>query len=300
MNLRPLVVGIACLLCSQPDWSASLRPLAARVPPLPASAADAAKVFKVNAQGSVEAPAPALTLRKDIEAAIAAAGINASQATPGAMTPEQGEALARRVQSMSQAEQVAYALQMQQQMMGNMGGGFSVSEGEQAAADQLNELRMTFNTTQADAIGLQQKTDALVAAWDAEGGRTSGFDNSAVLCNEAQRATLLKENTEALARAERRLAQSAALDQELRAQSTKLLADADRASTLLTQIKAAPLRASLGSVDFAATQSVAAILDLRTRLYIESGRRTSGFAQERVFLQQAKLAPSESECLNGL
>lgn len=69
---------------------------------------------------------------------------------------------------------------------------------------------------------------------------------------------------------------------------------------LAARVPPLPASAALGSVDFAATQSVAAILDLRTRLYIESGRRTSGFAQERVFLQQAKLAPSESEWLNGL
>lgn len=263
---------------------------------------DAAKTFKVNAQGVVEAPASALTLRKDIEAAIATAGVTASQASPAAMTQEQGEALARRMESMSQAEQMAYALQLQQQMIGSVGGGgdFSVSPDEQAAADQLTELRLTFNAAQARAIELQQKTDALVTAWGQDGGRNSGFDSNIVFCNEAQRAAALKDNAAATVRTERRLAESATLDRELRAQSTRLLADADRASALVSRIKAPPLRASLASVDFSAMQSAATMLDLRMQLYIESGRRTAGFAQERTFIQRAKLAPSESECLNGI
>lgn len=301
MNLRLLVLGLTCLLCSHDGWAANLRPLAARIPPLPANAVEAAKTFKVSTQGIVEAPASVATLSKDLEAAVAGASLSASPAgAGGAMTQEQGEALARRVQSMSQAEQIAFALQMQQQAMGSMTGSYTVSPGEQAAADQLHALMLTFNAAQMRSIELQQKTDARFAAWDKEGGRTSGFDSGKVFCNEKYRADALKENAQATARAERQLAQTAALDKELRAESTRLLADADRASSLLAQIKAAPLRASLGSVDFSAMQHAAGILDLEARVYIEAGRRTAGFAEERVFIQRAKLQPSESACENGI
>lgn len=293
------------------------QPYAQRIPAIPANAVAAAASFKpAEVTGKVIAPAALVALRQQLREdhqksqLAASASINSGMPGGAPMTQEQAQALAARMQKMSQAEQIAAAMQLQQQMMGASGGGFSVDEKESEASEKLQEDQAANAVDTQKVQALQLRTEQFLADWrTAESAldRRANRDPTLVqldpkdhfLCAESQRAPQLAAIRDQQQLADQQLQKAAALEKELRTLFATLNARAQRIAALSAQIKAAPLKQNATSIRSANQTNNYALLDVLSNLYLRSGERAAVWPPLAMVIQKAPARPGENSCNFG-
>jgi hypothetical protein len=277
-----------------------LRGYLGRVPALPANAAAAATAFPRGADGSIAVPPTAQKLRADLQAAAMAAATAPTAGAAAPMTPDQAQAMAQKLQSMSQSEQMAYAMQMQQQMLAGNSGGFSVSAAESDALGKLEDEQVRVNEDEQRFIALKQRSTALLAAWDAAVRSSSEFAiGDAEVCNEQHRARALAQANAEVDKANEQLRKAATLDKELRAADATLIARAELTTSLAAQIKTSALAAAGTTARTRATSNAINAIDLTADFYAQAGRRAARWQHLADAIRKAPSKPDASQCQGG-
>jgi hypothetical protein len=310
---KPLFCALAGIgLCCGAAWAAvgpdALRSLDQRVPTLPSSAALSAGVFERDPQTTMTLdPASVAALRRDLMAAresFASSGADRGMGSSFApSTPEQAQALQQRVQNMSQAEQMAFAMQMQQQMMG--GDGFSLSEAENAAVEAAEALAQDVAADSDALAARRRKVEQFLAEWvrqnhemDAisrdQDGSMRATDATQV-CTEAQRRELLQWNKRHTELADRQLRAAAALMRELQTFGAGLQARAERTTAVAAQIKAAAAAQPAINTREGAAGNLIGLIETRLDLYATAGRYAAQYPHRYALDAKAPLSNS-SEC----
>lgn len=314
LRAMPIGVALAMLLHAAAATAADdFQPYAQRIPAVPETSAAAAMSFKpAEVTAKVIAP-PAVTalrqqLREDHQKSQLAASASINSATPGApMTQEQAQALAARMQKMSPAEQMAAAMQLQQQMMGASGGGFSVDEKESEASEKLQEDQAANAADTQKVQSLQIRVDQFFDDWRAAESALEQRNNweptriqidpkTYFLCEEKQRPIQLGRIRDQQQLADSQLKKAAALEKEARALFGTLNARAQRIATLSAQIKAAPLKQNATSIRGTSQTNNYALLDVLSSLYLRSGERAAVWPQLAAVVQRAPARPGDNTC----
>lgn len=267
--------------------SVDLKPMARSIPAMPATSVAAAAGFPAARWDQMPEASP---LVADLQQKITAATMQLNAPTPAAAAafdPANAQAMAAKMQSMSQAEQVAFAMQMQQQMMGGMNrpssGVVSPKEGEALKQIGNESSAMVNDQTRLNALRAShvQFLDGWVAADNAISARNAKAENfgdgggTEFVCSEAERAGRLKAVSLHLKLAGEQLAMAAKLDQEQRAFNTSAIARYDRVIALGAQISN-PGTAALGNGARSNSFSTASGAIAETaQLYDQAGRRAA-------------------------
>ncbi|HVT34654.1 MAG TPA: hypothetical protein VHE37_03675, partial [Nevskiaceae bacterium] len=256
----------------------------AQVPALPKNSAAAAQAYTAERWDLLpEMPAAVTQLQKDLGAAQVQASMQ-SAGTPAAspIDPSQAQAMAARLQSMSQQEKIAYAMQMQAQMAPHPAMGV-VSDNQGQAIKQISQEQQQLALDNQKTAAMRVAHGQFLAAWDqrdaqlsTQNGRMENGEeggNADFVCSEAERANRLKAVALHQKIAEDELAQAAKISAEQRAYTEAAIARFQRISALAPQVgpMASMANTALQSSSSDATLAVSELAGFNA----EAGRRAA-------------------------
>lgn len=215
--MKPILTSAAVMLLASAAWAApSMSGFVARMPVFPATTQAAGAAFG----GSVmDAPVPPRAIA-DLEHALT--DMNMQMAAANAPTAAQQQAgintsqdIAAKMQSMTQEQRIAYAMQLQANMarpapMALDANGVRDARAAGAIAQQAPADAQALN-------GLRSRVQALTSNWQIEDQKITRGDFMRRLCTAADRANNTAWLGPHLALARANLTQGAALEKELRA-----------------------------------------------------------------------------------
>lgn len=296
-----IACGFSAVASAQSDDITLLKGFAQRIPALPATPSAALMQYKPNAEKYTISPsADTLKLLADIQKAKTTIGERASAATlnteaPGALSMAQMQAMAEKMKTASVQEQLAFAQQMQKQMLGN-GGGFSVDEDEEKAVEAIDKEQPRIDADVKALRELKARGDKLIAEWrqtrSTQYKLSQELEQIGSVCSEQRRAEIMKTANGQLGLANERLRAASGLEKEWRALAPQLQKRAETTTALLVKVKNPSMRSKPQGIRY---QSVGAYHQLIEDLALFTVEAAKWAAGSQAFLNSVVSAPVSAD-----